>query len=108
MRHSSFLPDLPFDLGTLVLSPGVMAALPGAPLLRRYIDEKLEFHLAGDFGIISRHTRCDNVTAALLGAGVLTSRFVMPGHICPPHRGMVISTHLEEQTTTIRFAGETE
>jgi len=90
------------------VSPGLIAALPEAPMLRRYLDEVLEFHLAGDFGVIARHTRCDNVVAALLGAGRLTSRFVIPGHICPPHTGIIICTHLELQTTTIRFAGESE
>ena len=108
MGRSRHLPDFSFDLGTLVLSPGLIAALTEAPQMRDYIDRVLQWHLAGDFGVIARHTRCDNVVAGLLGAGRLTSRFVVPSHYCPPHTGIIICTHLELQTTTIRFAGEPE
>lgn len=108
MRHKHLLPELTFDLGTIVFSPGVITALPQAPLLRQHIDQLLEFHRATDFGIISRSTRFDNTLAALLGSGHLTSRYFIPHDICPPHTGLIITTHLDACTTTIRFAGESE
>ena len=108
MRHRHPLPELPFDLGTIVLSPGIIALLPHTPDLRPYLDQVLECHTATDFGIISRSTRFDNVLAALLGAGQLTSRYIISRTICPDQSGVVITTHLDTCTTTIRFAGEQE
>lgn len=106
MRHRHALPDLPFDLGTLVFSPGIIAALPGAPALRVHLDHMLELHSCTEFGIIARSTRLDNVVAALLGAGQLTSRYFLSRDICPPQDGIIVTTHLELHTTTIRFASE--
>lgn len=108
MRHKHLLPELTFELGTLVFSPGVITALQQAPLLRQYIDQLLEFHRATDFGVISRSTRFDNTLAALLGSGHLTSRYFIPRDICPPHSGLIITTHLDERITTIRFSGESD
>lgn len=108
MRHRHLLPELTFDLGTIIFSPGVITALPHSLALRHHIDQLLEFHSATDFGIISRSTRFDNTLAALLGSGRLTSRYFIPLDLCPPQSGMIITTHLDERTTTIRFAGETE
>jgi hypothetical protein len=108
MRNRHLLPELTFELGIIVFSPGVITALPHAPLLRHHIDQLLEFHSATDFGIISRSTRFDNTLAALLGSGHLTSRYFIPHDICPPHTGLIITTHLYERTTTIRFASEQE
>ncbi|MBK7806986.1 MAG: hypothetical protein IPJ51_11860 [Saprospiraceae bacterium] len=50
--------------------------------------------------------RFDNVLAALLETGQLTSRYYLHHHICPPETGLIITTHLDERTTTIRFASE--
>lgn len=108
MRHRHALPDLPFDLGTLVFSPGIIAALPGAPALRVHLDHILELHSCTEFGIISRSTRLDNVVAALLGAGQLTSRYLLSRDICLPYDGFIVTTHLELGTTTIRFSSESE
>jgi hypothetical protein len=108
MRHTFHLPGLSFDLGTIVFSPGIISALVLSSSLRPYIDHFLECHLATDFGIISRSTRFDNALSALLGSGHLISRFFIPRDICPPHSGLIITTHLDELTTTIRFAGEQE
>jgi hypothetical protein len=108
MRHRHPLPELPFDLGTIVLSPGIIALLPHTPDMRAYLDRVLEYHSATDFGIISRSTRFDNVLAALLGAGKLTSRYLVPRAICPEQSGVIITTHLDISTTTVRFAGEQE
>jgi hypothetical protein len=106
MRHRHLFPELTFDLGTIVFSPRVISALPHASLLRQHIDQLLEFHRATDFGIISRSTRFDNTLAALLGSGHLNSRYFIPRDICPPYTGLIITTHLDEHTTTIRFASE--
>ncbi len=106
MRHRHLLPELTFELGNIVFSSGVINALAHAALLRQHIDQLLEFHIATDFGIISRSTRFDNTLAALLGSGHLTSRYFIPRDICPPHSGLIITTHLDEHTTTIRFASE--
>jgi hypothetical protein len=108
MRHRHLLPDLPFDLGTIVLSPGIIAVLPHTPDMRAYLERVLEWHAATDFGIISRSTRFENVLASLLGAGKLTSRYLVPRTICPEQSGVIITTHLDISTTTIRFAGEQE
>ena len=108
MRHRHLLPDLPFDIGTIVLSPGIIALLPHTPDMSSYLERVLEWHAATDFGIISRSTRFDNVLAALLGAGKLTSRYLVPRAICPEQSGVIITTHLDISTTTIRFAGEQE
>lgn len=108
IKHRHPLPELPFNLGTIVLSPGIIALLPHTPDMRAYLDRVLEYHSATDFGIISRSTRFDNVLAALLGAGKLTSRYLVPRTICPEQSGVIITTHLDISTTTIRFAGETE
>ena len=108
MRHRHPLPELPFDLGTIVLSPGIISVLPHTPDMRAYLDRVLEWHSATDFGIISRSTRFDNVLAALLGAGKLTSRYLVPRALCLEQTGVIITTHLDISTTTIRFAGEQE
>ena len=106
MRHTYRLPGLSFDPGTIVFSPGITSALQVSSSLREYIDHFLECHLATDFGVISRSTRFDNTLAALLGSGHLTSRYFIPRDICPPHSGLIITTHLDDRTTTIRFASE--
>ncbi len=108
MRHTYHLPGLTFDPGTIVFSPGITSALMISSSLRAYIDHFLECHLATDFGVISRSTRFDNTLAALLGSGHLTSRYFIPGDIYPPHSGLIITTHLDERTTTIRFVSEHE
>ena len=108
MRHTYHLPGLTFDPGTIVFSPGITSALEFSSSLRAYIDHFLECHLATDFGVITRSTRFDNTLAALLGSGHLTSRYFHPHDICPPHSGLIITTHLDERTTTIRFASEQE
>ena len=108
MRASLVLPSLPFDPGTVVFSPGITSALKSSLSLRQIIDHFLECHLATDFGIVSRAIRFDNVLAALLETGQLTSRYYLHHHICPPETGLIITTHLDERTTTIRFASEQE
>ncbi|MBK8670885.1 MAG: hypothetical protein IPN89_16095 [Saprospiraceae bacterium] len=72
------------------------------------LDHVLECHIATDFGIVTRAMRFDNVLAALLETGQLTSRYCLHHHICHPETGIIITTHLDEHTTTIRFAGEQE
>jgi hypothetical protein len=108
MKASLVLPSLPFDLGTVVFSPGITLALEYSLPLRQVIDHFLKCHLATDFGIVSRAMRFDNVLAALLETGQLTSRYYLHHHICPPETGLIITTHLDERTTTIRFASEQE
>ena len=108
MRHSLSLPHLPFDPGTVVFSPGITSALQTSHLLRQVIDHFMECHLATDFGIVSRAMRFDNVLAALFETGQLTSRYFLQGTICPPETGLIITTHLDLRTTTIRFASEHE
>ena len=108
MRHTLHLPDLTFDLGTIVFSPGIISILERDSTFRPIIDHFLVCHLATDFGIISRSTRFDNVLAALLGAGKLTSRYLVPRDICPEQSGVIITTHLDISATTIRCAGEQE
>jgi len=106
MRAPVVYPSLPFDPGTVVFSPGITVALESSLSLRQIIDHFLECHLATDFGIVSRAMRFDNVLAALLETGQLTSRYYLHHHICPPETGLIITTHLDERTTTIRFASE--
>ena len=108
MRASLVLPSLPFDPGTVVFSPGITVALESTLSLRQIIDHFLECHLATDFGVVSRATRFDNTLSALLGTGHLTSRYYLQGTISPPETGLIITSHLDERTTTIRFASETE
>ena len=108
MRHKHLLPELIFELGTIVFSPGITSALQFSFTLREHVNHFLECHLATDFGVISRSTRFDSTLAALLGSGQLTSRYFIPRDICPPHSGLIITTHLDERTTTIRFASEQE
>ena len=108
MRAPLVLPSLPFDSGTIIFSPGIRSALVSFTALRPYLDHVLECHLATDFGIVTRAMRFDNVLAALLETGQLTSRYYLHHHICPPETGLIITTHLDERTTTIRFASETE
>jgi len=108
MRASLVLPSLPFDPGTVVFSPGITSALKSSLPLRQVIDHFLECHLATDFGIVSRAMRFDNTLAALLGTGQLTSSYFLQRYIFPPETGLIISTHLDERTTTIRFASEQE
>lgn len=108
MRQTYHLPGLTFDPGTIVFSLSINSALQINTAFRAYIDHYLECHLATDFGVISRSTRFDNTLAALLGSGHLISRYFIPRDICPPHTGLIITTHLDERTTTIRFASEQE
>jgi len=108
MRAPVVYPSLPFDPGTIVFSPGITSALQTSHSLRQVLDHFIECHLATDFGLVSRAMRFDNVLAALLETGQLTSRYYLYHHICPPETGLIITTHLDEHTTTIRFAGEQE
>ena len=106
MRYSHLLPELTFELGTIVFSPGIRSGLVSSPGLRPFLDHVLECHSATDFGIVSRAMRFDNVLAALMETGQLTSRFFIVPTICPPETVVIITTHLDERTTTIRFASE--
>ena len=106
MRAPVVYPSLPFDPGTIIFSPGITSALQFSPSLRQILDHFMECHLATDFGIVSRAMRFDNALAALLETGQLTSRYYLHGTICPPQTGLIITTHLDERTTTIRFASE--
>jgi hypothetical protein len=42
----------------------------------------------------------------LMDTGQLTSRFFIHPSICPPETVVIITTHLDERSTTIRFASE--
>jgi hypothetical protein len=106
MRAPVVLPSLPFDPGTIVFSSGIRSALVTSSGLRLFLDHVLECHLATDFGIVTRAMRLDNVLAALLETGQLTSRYYLHNSISPPETGVIITTHLDEHTTTIRFASE--
>jgi hypothetical protein len=106
MRAPVVSPSLPFDPGTIVFSPGIRSALVTSSGLRPFLDHVLECHLARDFGIVTRAMRFDNVLAELLETGQLTSRHYLHNTICPPETGVIITTHLDEHNTTIRFAGE--
>jgi len=107
MRYTHPLPELTFELGTIVFSPGMRAGLLSLSSgLRPFLDHVLECHSATDFGIVSRAMRFDNVLAALMETGQLTSRFYIDPSICPPETVVIITTHLDERTTTIRFASE--
>ena len=79
-----------------------------SPSLRQVIDHFLECHLATDFGVVSRATRFDNTLAALFDTGQMISRYYLHRTISPPETGLIITTHVDERTTTIRFASETE
>jgi hypothetical protein len=107
MRASLVLPSLPFDPGTVVFSPGITSALKSSLSLRQIMDHFLECHLATDFGIVSRAMRFNNVLAALLETGHLTSRYFVRQSIGVAEEGVIITTHLDEHTTTIRFSSET-
>jgi hypothetical protein len=106
MRAPVVYPSLPFDPGTIRFSPGISSALQTSHSLMQVLDHFMEYHLATDFGIVTRAMRFDNVLAALLETGQLTSRYYLHHHICPPETGLIITTHLDERTTTIRFASE--
>ncbi len=106
MRAPVVYPALPFDPGTIVFSPGITSALQTSHSLRQVLDHFMECHLATDFGIVSRAMRFDNVLAALMETGQLTSRYYIDSSICPPETVVIITTHLDERTTTIRFASE--
>ena len=106
MRAPVVYPSLPFDPGTIMFSPGIIKMLQTSHSLRQVLDHFMECHLATDFGIVSRAMRFDNVLAALLETGQLTSRYFLHHDICPPETGLIITTHLDEQSTTIRFASE--
>ena len=108
MRVPLVLPSLPFDPGTIIFSQGVHFALQSSTGLRPFLDHVLECHLATDFGIVTRAMRFDNVLAALLKIGQLTSRFHLHNSISPPETEVIITTHLDTHTTTIRFASEQE
>ncbi len=106
MRYSHPLPELTFELGTIVFSPGIRAGLLSSSGLQPYLDHFLECHTTTDFRIISRAMRFDNVIAALMETGQLTSRFFIIPIICPPETVVIITTHLDERTTAIRFASK--
>ena len=106
MRASLFLPALPFDPGSIVFSPGIRSALVSFPGMRPYLDHLLECHTSTDFGIITRAMRFDNVLAALMETGQLTSRYCVHSSIGVAETGIIITTHLDEHSTTIRFASE--
>lgn len=108
MRYTYRLPELTFELGIIVFSPGIKAGLLSSSGLQPYLDHFLECHAATDFGIVSRAMRFDNVLAALMDTGQLTSRYYIDSSICPPETVVIITTHLDERTTTIRFASEQE
>ena len=108
MRAPVVYPSLPFDPGTIIFSPGIRSALHSSTGLRPFLDHVLECHLATEFGIVTRAMRFDNVLAALLETGQLTSRFHLHHTISPPESGVIITTHLDAHTTTIRFASELE
>jgi len=108
MRAPVVYPSLPFDPGTIIFSPGITSALKTSQPLRQVLYHFMECHLATDFGIVSRAMRFDNVLAALLETGQLTSRYYLHRTIYPPETGLIITTHLDERTTTIRFASEQE
>ena len=106
MRAPLAFPSLPFDCGSIIFSPGIRSVLVSSPALVPHLDHMLECHSATDFGIVSRAMRFDNVLAALLETGKLTSRYYLHYDICPPETGIIITTYLDERTTTIRFASE--
>ena len=106
MRYSHPLPELTFELGIIIFSPGIRAGLLSSSVLQPFLDHVLECHAATDFGIVSRAMRFDNVLAALMETGQLTSRFFISPTIYPPETVVIITTHLNERTTTIRFASE--
>jgi hypothetical protein len=106
MRYTHRLPELTFELGTIVFSPGIRAGLLSSSGLQPFLDHVLECHAATDFGIVSRAMRFYNVLAALMDIGQLTSRFFIHPSICPPETVVIVTTHLDERTTTIRFASE--
>lgn len=68
----------------------------------------MEMHLATEFGFVTRAMRFDNTLAALLGAGQLTSRYFVPPAFVVPERLVIITTHQDQATTTIRFPSEQE
>ncbi len=88
MRASLVLPSLPFDPGTIIFSPGLRSALVSSTALLPFLDHVLECHLATDFGIVSRAMRFDNVLAALLETGQLTSRYYLQHTISAPETGV--------------------
>ena len=106
MRYTHRLPELTFELGTIVFSPGIRAGLLSSSGLLPFLDHVLECHAATDFGIVSRAMRFDNVIAALMDTGQLTSRFFIIPTICPPETVVIVTTHLDEHTTTVRFVSE--
>jgi len=106
MRRTLHLPDLTFDLGTIVFSPAIISILEREPTLRPIIDHFLTCHLATDFGVISRANRFDNTLAALLETGQLTSRYFIPHTITSSERLIIIITFLDQRTTFIRFPTE--
>ena len=108
MKAPVVYPSLPFDAGTIVFSPGITSALQTSQSLRQVLDHFMECHLATDFGIVSRAMRFDNVLAALLETGQLTSRYCVHSSIGVAETAIIITTHLDERTTTIRFASEQE
>ncbi|MBK8516135.1 MAG: hypothetical protein IPL55_07550 [Saprospiraceae bacterium] len=106
MRHTLHLPDLTFDPGTIIFSPGIISILEREPTFRSIIDHFLVCHLATDFGIVSRVTRFDNTLAALLDIGQFTSRYFIPHTITSPERLTIITSFLDQRTTVIRFPFE--
>jgi hypothetical protein len=106
MRHTLHLPDLTFDLGTIVFSPGIISIIERDSSFRPIIDHFLVCHLATDFGIISRATRFDNTLAALLDTGQLTSRYFIPAIFTSSERLVIITTLLDKRSTVIRFPSE--
>jgi hypothetical protein len=66
MRYTHPLPELTFELGTIVFSPGIRAGLLSSSGLQPFLDHFLECHAATDFGIVSRAMRFDNVSTIRL------------------------------------------
>lgn len=103
VRYTHRLSELSFKFGTIVFNPDISAGLLSSSGLQYFLDHVLECHSATDFGIVSRAMRFDNVLAALMETGQLTSRFYIGPTICPPDTVVIVTTHLDERTTTIRF-----
>ena len=108
MRHTLHLPGLSFEPGTIVFSPGIRAIILEQPSFVQVLDQMMEFHLATDFGFVTRSMRFDNTLAALMGAGQLRSRYFIPSCFTVPERLVIITTHQDQGSTTIRFPSEQE
>lgn len=74
--------------------------------MRPYLDHVLESHIATDFGIVTRAMRFDNVLTTLMETDYLTSRYFVRKSIGVIEEGVIITTNLDEHSTTIRFTSE--